>query len=395
MPLSQVVCGSALFIALLLCGGRAVAEESEAARLFQEGRALLVEERFAEACSRLEQSQQLEPRLGTKLNIAFCQERLGKLATAWRVFQEALSSARAEGDVAREAFAKSRIDALSPRLPSLKVRAAADAGQLTLLLDGAALGSAQWNTELPVDPGAHTLVAAYIGEPYWRRTVTLRESEHVDIAIPAAPEETGPRAAGKHTTSRFVYEIGAFIGYLNVDTRLSTPEDSPSQTVSDDEGTTRTLNCYSSSCDYDSLGATSGFVIGAAGFVGYAIAPDTQLGLRSLVGLRAGGGILAALGPTASLRLSERFRVGPTLLFGTASHTDSGFSQLRDGNDTYNIYSRMNGTLQLAIGLGAELDYELLSSPTGSVLLQATPLLLYGDNGVAFSLPVGVAYRWN
>jgi hypothetical protein len=383
----------------LLCGGRAVAEESEAARLFQEGRALLVEGRFAEACSRLEQSQQLEPRLGTKLNIAFCQERLGKLGTAWRVFQEALRSARAEGDVAREAFAKSRMDALAPRLPSLKVRAPS-ADQLTLLLDGAALAPAQWNTELPVDPGEHTLVAAFIGEEYWRRTVTLRESEHVDVAIPAAPEETGPqetgpRAAGTHAQNRFVFEIAAFVGYLNVDTRLSTPDESPSQTVTDNEGTTRTLNCFSSSCDHDSLGVTSGFVIGAAGFVGYAVAPDTQLGLRFLVGPRAGGGILAAIGPTGSLRLSERFRVGPTLLFGTASHTASGFSQLRDGSDTYNIYSRMSGSLQLAIGLGAALDYELLSTPTGSVLLQATPLWLYGDNGVAFSLPVGVAYRWN
>ena len=36
-----------------------------------------------------------------------------------------------------------------------------------------------------------------------------------------------------------------------------------------------------------------------------------------------------------------------------------------------------------------------MSSPTGSVVLQATPLYLYGSNGSAWSLPLGAAYHWN
>lgn len=392
-PLRTLLCA-----VLLLQGGQASAEESAAARLFHEGRALLVKGRFAEACSRLEESQRLEPRLGTKLNLAFCQERRGKLATAWRAFQEASESARAEGDVAREAFANGRMAALAPRLPSLKVLAAADADQLTLLLDGAPLAPGSWNAELPVDPGEHTLVAAAIGEPYWRRTVQLRESEHVDVAIPAAPEETSTRAAQPRATSPFVYELGAFIGYIDVVTQGSTPDEHPSRlrtVVSDDLGTTRTLTCASSPCEYPSLENTAGFVVGATGFVGYSVAPDTQLGLRFLVGPRAGGGLLAALGPSASLRLGESFRVGPTVLFGTASHTSADVVKLTDGNYTRDISSRLDGSLDFAIGLGAELDYELYSTANSKVLLQATPLWLYGGNGVALSLPLGAVYRWH
>lgn len=415
MPLTRSIpCGAVLAASVLLWHRQAVAEESEAARLFREGRTLVVEGRFAEACPKLEESQRLEPRLGTKLNIAFCHERLGKLATALRGFQDALLTARAEADVAREGFAKDQVDALAPRVPRLRVRGAAgaDADQLTISLDGAPLAPNTRGEELPVDPGEHTLVAAHGAEEYWRTTVTLRESEHVDVTLPApmkaaaitsppptrshgVSEETSTRDVETRRAGHFVYEVGAFVGFIYMQSQQSKPVDPGSiQAVLADENATQRLTCNNTACDYLPIDS-AGLLAGAAVFVGYAAAPHVNLGLRFLIGPRAGGGALVALGPSASFLLEERFTVGPTVLFGTASHAAQGLVVMEGVPGADAPDSRLHATLGFSMGVGAELGLKLTSSPTGSVVLQATPLFLYGANGLALSLPLGAAYHWN
>src|SRR5688572_18113756 len=51
-----------------------VKEESEARKLFKEGRSLAAEGRHAEACPKFEQSLQLEAGVGTRFNLADCYE---------------------------------------------------------------------------------------------------------------------------------------------------------------------------------------------------------------------------------------------------------------------------------------------------------------------------------
>lgn len=426
MPLTRLDPWRALLAAsALLWHRQAVADESDAARLFREGRALVVEGRFAEACPRLEESQRREPRLGTQLNVAFCHERLGKLATAWLGFREALLTARADGDGAREGFAKEQVEALEPRVPRLRVRGAAGASmdELTVLLDGAPLAPSTWGEELPVDPGEHVLVATHGGEEYWRTTVTLRESEHADVTLPAPTKAPAPTRAAGHTSrptgqaprfdtvpdaasardaetrraGRFIYELGAFIGFIYVESQQSTPNDGPDsiQAVVVNGNVSQRVTCASAACDYLPIDS-AGLLAGAAGFVGYAAAPHVNLGLRFLLGPRAGGGALVALGPSASFLLDERFTLGPTVLFGTASHESQGLVVM-EGLDGTNgpDDSRLRATLGFSMGVGAELGLKLGSSPTGAVVLQVTPLFLYGSNGTALSLPLGAAYHWN
>jgi hypothetical protein len=405
------LCSALLGASVLHWRSQAAAEESAAERLFREGRALVVDGRFAEACPRLEESQRLEPRLGTQLNIAFCHEQLGKLAKAWSGFQEAVSLARREGDVARERFATARSEALAPRVPWLEVRVAVSAqgDPSTLSLDGAPLESSAWGKELRVDPGSHVLVAThgggqYGGAEYWRTTLVLRESEHANVSVPAAPANAALSASSPaqepatREASRFVYEVGAFVGFISVDTIRSTPDggaDSIRALVRDENGTSQSVSCASVGCDYPSIGSSAGFVPGVTGFVGYAVAEQVGLGLRFLIGPRAGGGVLVASGPSVSFPLSERFRVGPAVLFGTASHVGTDIVQLSTPSGFDSVYSRLHGTLGFSTGLGAELGFTLTSGPSGSVILQATPLYLYGSNGSAWSLPLGAAYHWN
>lgn len=430
-------------------GAEGGADESPAARLFEEGRTLMVDGHFALACPKLEESQRLEPRLGTRLNIAFCHERLGKLASAWKGFREAATQARREGDTSREQFAVERAKALAPRVPWLEVRVAAlgparaqsgdaedvtgaadgvagdgarvesGAGSMpTILLDGAPLAASDLGQELPVDPGAHVVIATQgdeapgSGAPrpgnahrkeYFRTSVSLREAEHAGVTVPAPParvaaltSEAEPRPATSFT-SRLVYEIGAFAGYLYVDTRTSSLEDPASvrTVLTGQGGDSQLVSCASIVCDVPSIGSSDGLVVGVAGFVGYSVSERMHAGLRLLAGPQPGGGALVALGPSASFPLGDRFRASPSVFIGVASHVVSQSIFLATPVSGTSVDARVQGSIGLSWGLGAELGMTLLESASGSLVLQTTPLYLSGDNGWAWSLPLGAAYRWN
>src|SRR6185369_12155545 len=87
---SKIVISSVF--ALVLSQAGAVYAQSDSAiaqSLFDEGRKLMNEKKFAEACPRLERSYKLDPAAGTLLNVAVCHEGLGRTATAWNEFREA------------------------------------------------------------------------------------------------------------------------------------------------------------------------------------------------------------------------------------------------------------------------------------------------------------------
>src|SRR5690242_7835451 len=63
------VFGGILALSLTLMAPGARADESEGSRLFHEGRALMLQDRFEEACPKIAESQRLEPHVGTLLNL--------------------------------------------------------------------------------------------------------------------------------------------------------------------------------------------------------------------------------------------------------------------------------------------------------------------------------------
>src|SRR5258707_8791401 len=90
-----------------------------AEKLFADARKLLEAGKYAEACQKLADSQKLDPGVGTLLNLAQCYEKLGRTATAWATYHEALAGARASGPVEREKRASRRAEALENRLPKV------------------------------------------------------------------------------------------------------------------------------------------------------------------------------------------------------------------------------------------------------------------------------------
>lgn len=142
--------------------------------LFREAKTLLDAGNAAAACPKLEESQRLDPGGGTLLNLAVCHERLGKLATAWAEYDEALALARRDGRKDRAKLADERVKALAPRLPRLTVEVGdARPPELEVTLDGSKVPSAAWGTGMPVDPGEHEVIARAPGFKTYTAHVTV------------------------------------------------------------------------------------------------------------------------------------------------------------------------------------------------------------------------------
>ncbi|HSN28112.1 MAG TPA: hypothetical protein VLT45_17620, partial [Kofleriaceae bacterium] len=97
---------------------------AQAEVLFRDGRKLMGEGKYAEACAALEESQKLEAATTTLLNLASCREKLGQLATAWGLFLEAERQTRSASDapsVKLHEVAQAHASALESRVSKLEI----------------------------------------------------------------------------------------------------------------------------------------------------------------------------------------------------------------------------------------------------------------------------------
>lgn len=175
-------------------------DSSVAEALFQEGRRLSAEHRYAEACPKFAESQRLEPAIGTLLNLATCHAAEGKTASAWSEFTRALAEARRDDRVDAAQLAEARLAELLPQLAKLRIEVAPgeDVPGLQVFLDGQVLQKPAWGVAAPVNPGKHTLRASAPGYVEWALEVELGPSEARTQAIPALvpkPSEPGPAPA--------------------------------------------------------------------------------------------------------------------------------------------------------------------------------------------------------
>ncbi|WP_437574116.1 hypothetical protein [Sorangium sp. So ce887] len=164
--------------------------------LFRQGRDLFKEGKYPEACDKFEESQRIEPKPGTLLNLAVCHEKVGKLATAWAELSSVEEVARREGRKDREGFARAQREALEKRLARLEVRMAAPPASLRLTLDGEPLNGAALNAPFPIDPGQHRVAAAAPGKRAWSTDVEVPPERATIVVTVPALEDAPPAALG-------------------------------------------------------------------------------------------------------------------------------------------------------------------------------------------------------
>jgi hypothetical protein len=111
------------------------------------------------ALAKFEAASRAMRTFGILLNMAECQEKLGRMATAWATWREARAVASEGHKADDEAIAAARGNALEPKLSRLtiSVPSMADTRDLEIRLDGVVVSRAAWGVGIPVDPGTHVL----------------------------------------------------------------------------------------------------------------------------------------------------------------------------------------------------------------------------------------------
>jgi hypothetical protein len=213
--------GAAVLLAPLLIAPPAFAQGNAAVASdeLREGSALRKAGKFAEAFPHLAESFRLDPQARSALNLADCEEHIGKLVNAEKHWIAARDRGAGEGNEPARAEAQRRLSLLEARLPKLSIRGAAALPQGTeVLWDGTPLGAVALGSPVPADPGTHPLVVRAAGHQDLRYEVGLTEGQVTSVDVTVGPSMrpvlvAEPVETGGHSSRR---TIGFVIGGVGI-----------------------------------------------------------------------------------------------------------------------------------------------------------------------------------
>jgi hypothetical protein len=173
-------------------------QKAAAEALFDEGRDLVGQGQYEAACRRFEQSQAIDPGVGTLLYLGDCYERVGRLASAWAMYREASSAAQASGQAERSQVAFERARRLTPNLSKLAVMNAVEnrVDGFEVVINDKHLSPALFGVAFPVDAGRYRLLASAPGHVSWSALIEIKAGgDQQLVQIPALPLASVPAAA--------------------------------------------------------------------------------------------------------------------------------------------------------------------------------------------------------
>lgn len=167
------------------------ADGGEAASIFLQGRELAKLGRFAEACQLFARSYDLDPALGTAVNLADCLERQGQLRRAWELFD--VVARNSQNVQSRARLARQRADALMARLATVIVTLPGPrpAGLAVRIGEREMTPAAEIrDVRAVIEPRDVEVVATAPGLPTFRTTLRAVAGATVSAEIPpfAAPD---------------------------------------------------------------------------------------------------------------------------------------------------------------------------------------------------------------
>lgn len=165
----------------------APADAKQAASDAREGRALMKARKYAEACPKLEASQKLAPSLVTETELAECDVKIGKIASALAAYRDVIAR---EPNSRRRKAAVDLVAQLDQRVPRIIVNVEADA---EVTLDGVALAATAQGA--PVDFGKHEIVATKPSRAEFHKSVTITDEGQVVTINAKLPAVNGAVAS--------------------------------------------------------------------------------------------------------------------------------------------------------------------------------------------------------
>ena len=151
-------------------------DKAAAEALFDQGVRLMKQNSFSDACPKLEESERIDPAVGTLLYLGECYERVGKTASAWATFREAASLANNSNQADRARVAGGRAQDLEGKLSRLSIELAPDVARIAGVVvkrSGQRLESSLYGTPLPVDPGEYRVEVSAPGYETWTTPIKV------------------------------------------------------------------------------------------------------------------------------------------------------------------------------------------------------------------------------
>lgn len=180
-----------LTLALSSNAQTSTSDRAAAEALYDQGLRLMQEKSYDQACPKLEESQRLDPGVGTLLYLGHCYQEMERLASAWATFKEAAYVAAAAGQSDRETVALERADALKPRLAHLTIRVVdPNVEGLEVRRDGELLRSATWGVPVPIDAGRHIVEVTAPNRQTWKKSITVPSGAgSTELSVPRLAEQ--------------------------------------------------------------------------------------------------------------------------------------------------------------------------------------------------------------
>ena len=151
--------------------------------------------RWQDALDKLRRAASVKMTPGIRFHIALCEEKLGQLVTALGDYTAAEAAARSEGNKEVLDAVSDPLTALRARVPMITIILPNDAKGIEVTLDGGALATGLFGVPIPVDAGAHTVLARSAGHPPFSSTVTLAEKQALTVEVRFPPPSGAPPVA--------------------------------------------------------------------------------------------------------------------------------------------------------------------------------------------------------
>ncbi len=197
MRWTQLALAGALAAAAAVRPAAADDTVQKADALFAEG-VKLRDSNLELACSKFGESLQLNPQaIGVLLNVAMCDEKYGRVASAVRRYRETRERAVEQSFPEYQKAADARLAVLTPEVPHLTIRFdRPPPPQTKVVVDDQVVPPSELEA-LPIDPGERVVVVSAPGRIPFQRRISIARGERRELAVPPLARPSARRTIGK------------------------------------------------------------------------------------------------------------------------------------------------------------------------------------------------------